>query len=104
MGLPILRQRVQGWTSSRRGVVDLGCGDGHWSIECRAEKYVGVDTEPQEPAAEGTKIVLADVHEIAKWAPAATGCDTALLMDLIEHLPKTAGERFLETLHRHFSR
>jgi len=106
---PVVLPLVEG-----RTVLDLGCGYGHWGQLLRthyhsddpdrAARVTGVDIHEGNIAfcrATGMYDVLAcadAVEFLARQAPGAF--DTVIATELIEHLPKDAGERLLDEVAR----
>jgi ubiquinone/menaquinone biosynthesis C-methylase UbiE len=96
--LAFLNINVNGQT-----VVDLGCGDGQWSLELSRHHQphlIGIDYNPLRLARYQTNIQTASVHAgscLDIPLPEATA-DIVMFHQVLEHIPEA--ERALQQIHR----
>jgi SAM-dependent methyltransferase len=81
--------------------VDLGCGRGSWLVACKelgVQRLVGIDgnwVRQEEMVDPAIKFISADLSE---RLPVAERYDLALSLEVAEHLPADAAERFIANL------
>lgn len=84
-------------------IVDVGCGSGGWLrvfADYGIQNYVGVDG----PYANGPWLEIPVTHFVAADIPSGLGSlgafDLAVCLEVVEHLPRSAGIRLVDELSR----